>query len=103
MPDPARLTVGVAIRAIKAEPRWWLESAVRLAEAGYDGIWAWDTGWGRGGLRRPCGVRRRDGPARPDGSWGRGVDVALDDGRADRARDRRAVRDQRDEPPSGAP
>ena len=53
MTDPARFTVGVAIRAIKAEPRWWLESAVRLAEAGYDGIWSWDHVMGRLDLTDP--------------------------------------------------
>jgi len=51
--DPSRFTVGVAIRAIKAEPRWWLESAVRLAEAGYDGIWSWDHVMGRLDLTDP--------------------------------------------------
>jgi len=31
----ARLPIGVCIRSIRAEPRWWLESAIRLDEAGY--------------------------------------------------------------------
>jgi alkanesulfonate monooxygenase SsuD/methylene tetrahydromethanopterin reductase-like flavin-dependent oxidoreductase (luciferase family) len=53
MTDPSRFTVGVAIRAIRAEPRWWLESAVRLAEAGYDGIWSWDHVMGRLDLTDP--------------------------------------------------
>src|SRR3954470_1995467 len=53
MTDPSTFTVGVAIRAIKAEPRWWLESAVRLAEAGYDGIWTWDHVMGRLDLADP--------------------------------------------------
>jgi alkanesulfonate monooxygenase SsuD/methylene tetrahydromethanopterin reductase-like flavin-dependent oxidoreductase (luciferase family) len=53
MTDRPRFTVGVAIRAIKAEPRWWLESAVRLAEAGYDGIWSWDHVMGRRDLTDP--------------------------------------------------
>jgi alkanesulfonate monooxygenase SsuD/methylene tetrahydromethanopterin reductase-like flavin-dependent oxidoreductase (luciferase family) len=36
------LPIGVCIRPIRAEPAWWLESARRLAEAGYVGVWAWD-------------------------------------------------------------
>ena len=36
------LPIGVCIRSIWAEPRSWLESAVRLEEAGYAGVWAWD-------------------------------------------------------------
>ena len=36
------LPIGVCIRPIRAEPIWWLESARRLADAGYAGIWAWD-------------------------------------------------------------
>lgn len=47
MTHPADFTVGVCIRAIKAEPAWWLESAVRLDQAGYDGIWSWDHLMGR--------------------------------------------------------
>src|SRR6185295_5730697 len=39
---PAAFTLGVCLRSIKAEPRWWLESAVRLDAAGYDGLWCWD-------------------------------------------------------------
>lgn len=42
------LPIGVAIRAIRAEPLWWLESARRLDEAGYAGVWAWDHFIGRG-------------------------------------------------------
>lgn len=48
MTDPARLPVGVCIRAIRAEPAWWLESARRLDAAGYAGIWCWDHFMGRG-------------------------------------------------------
>jgi len=44
----ARLPIGVCIRTIRAEPRWWLESARRLEEAGYAGVWAWDHFMGRG-------------------------------------------------------
>lgn len=45
---PARLPIGVCLRAIRAEPGWWLESARRLDEAGYAGLWAWDHFQGRG-------------------------------------------------------
>jgi alkanesulfonate monooxygenase SsuD/methylene tetrahydromethanopterin reductase-like flavin-dependent oxidoreductase (luciferase family) len=46
-------SIGVSIRAIRSEPRWWLESARRLDEAGYDGIWCWDHFMGRGDVRVP--------------------------------------------------
>ncbi|HYC07430.1 MAG TPA: LLM class flavin-dependent oxidoreductase [Candidatus Binatia bacterium] len=36
------LPIGVCIRPIRAEPISWLDSAIRLADAGYAGIWAWD-------------------------------------------------------------
>ena len=49
----ARLPIGVCIRSIRAEPRWWLESAIRLDEAGYDGVWCWDHFMGRGDLTVP--------------------------------------------------
>jgi alkanesulfonate monooxygenase SsuD/methylene tetrahydromethanopterin reductase-like flavin-dependent oxidoreductase (luciferase family) len=42
------LPIGVSIRTIRAEPRWWLESARRLDEAGYQGVWAWDHFVGQG-------------------------------------------------------
>jgi alkanesulfonate monooxygenase SsuD/methylene tetrahydromethanopterin reductase-like flavin-dependent oxidoreductase (luciferase family) len=42
------LPIGVCIRSIRAEPRWWLESARRLEAAGYAGIWVWDHFMGRG-------------------------------------------------------
>lgn len=42
------LPVGVSIRSIRAEPGWWLDSARRLAEAGYTGLWCWDHFMGRG-------------------------------------------------------
>jgi alkanesulfonate monooxygenase SsuD/methylene tetrahydromethanopterin reductase-like flavin-dependent oxidoreductase (luciferase family) len=48
-----RLPVGVTIRSIRAEPGWWLESARRLDEAGYSGIWSWDHFMGRGDLTVP--------------------------------------------------
>ena len=43
-----RLPIGVSIRAIRAEPGWWLESARRLEAAGYTGIWSWDHFMGKG-------------------------------------------------------
>jgi alkanesulfonate monooxygenase SsuD/methylene tetrahydromethanopterin reductase-like flavin-dependent oxidoreductase (luciferase family) len=43
-----RLPIGVTIRAIRAEPGWWLESARRLDEAGYAGVWSWDHFMGQG-------------------------------------------------------
>jgi alkanesulfonate monooxygenase SsuD/methylene tetrahydromethanopterin reductase-like flavin-dependent oxidoreductase (luciferase family) len=43
-----RLPIGVCIRAIRAEPVWWLESARRLDAAGYAGLWCWDHFMGRG-------------------------------------------------------
>jgi alkanesulfonate monooxygenase SsuD/methylene tetrahydromethanopterin reductase-like flavin-dependent oxidoreductase (luciferase family) len=42
------LPLGVCLRTIRAEPVWWLESARRLDEAGYAGVWAWDHFIGRG-------------------------------------------------------
>jgi alkanesulfonate monooxygenase SsuD/methylene tetrahydromethanopterin reductase-like flavin-dependent oxidoreductase (luciferase family) len=49
----ARLPIGVSIRTIRAEPRWWLDSARRLDEAGFAGIWAWDHFMGRGDVTVP--------------------------------------------------
>ncbi|HEV7809165.1 MAG TPA: LLM class flavin-dependent oxidoreductase [Candidatus Limnocylindrales bacterium] len=43
-----RLPISVTIRTIRAEPTWWLESAKRLAAAGYEGIWSWDHFVGQG-------------------------------------------------------
>jgi alkanesulfonate monooxygenase SsuD/methylene tetrahydromethanopterin reductase-like flavin-dependent oxidoreductase (luciferase family) len=48
-----RLPIGVSIRTIRAEPAWWLESARRLDEAGYAGVWAWDHFMGRGDVSVP--------------------------------------------------
>lgn len=55
MPDgpPARLPIGVCLRAIRAEPGWWLESARRLDAAGFAGLWCWDHFVGRGDLTVP--------------------------------------------------
>jgi alkanesulfonate monooxygenase SsuD/methylene tetrahydromethanopterin reductase-like flavin-dependent oxidoreductase (luciferase family) len=43
-----RLPIGVCLRSIRAEPGWWLESARRLDEAGYAGLWSWDHFMGQG-------------------------------------------------------
>jgi alkanesulfonate monooxygenase SsuD/methylene tetrahydromethanopterin reductase-like flavin-dependent oxidoreductase (luciferase family) len=43
-----RLPIGVALRTIRAEPGWWLDSARRLDEAGFAGVWAWDHFVGQG-------------------------------------------------------
>lgn len=51
--SPARLPIGVSIRTIRAEPRWWLETARRLDEAGYASVWAWDHFMGRGDVTVP--------------------------------------------------
>lgn len=48
-----RLPIGVTIRSIRAEPGWWLESARRLDEAGYAGVWSWDHFMGQGELTVP--------------------------------------------------
>ena len=53
MTAPGRFTIGVCIRSIRAEPGWWLDSARRLDEAGYDGLWCWDHFMGRGDLTVP--------------------------------------------------
>jgi alkanesulfonate monooxygenase SsuD/methylene tetrahydromethanopterin reductase-like flavin-dependent oxidoreductase (luciferase family) len=47
------LPIGVTLRTIRAEPSWWLESARRLDDAGYAGVWAWDHFMGRGDLTVP--------------------------------------------------
>ena len=47
------LPIGVTIRSIRAEPVWWLESARRLDDAGYAGVWSWDHFMGRGDLTVP--------------------------------------------------
>jgi alkanesulfonate monooxygenase SsuD/methylene tetrahydromethanopterin reductase-like flavin-dependent oxidoreductase (luciferase family) len=48
-----RLPIGVTIRSIRAEPGWWLESARRLDEAGYSGLWSWDHFMGKGDTTVP--------------------------------------------------
>jgi alkanesulfonate monooxygenase SsuD/methylene tetrahydromethanopterin reductase-like flavin-dependent oxidoreductase (luciferase family) len=52
-PAPGRLPIGICLRSIRGEPRWWLESAKRLDEAGYAGVWTWDHFMGRGDLTVP--------------------------------------------------
>ena len=46
--DGDRLPLGVCIRSIRATPDWWLESARRLDEAGFAGVWCWDHFIGKG-------------------------------------------------------
>lgn len=46
-----RLPLGVCIRSIRATPDWWLESARRLDEAGFAGVWSWDHFIGQGSDR----------------------------------------------------
>ena len=55
MPDgrATGLPIGVCLRAIRAEPGWWLESARRLDAAGFAGLWCWDHFMGRGDLTVP--------------------------------------------------
>jgi alkanesulfonate monooxygenase SsuD/methylene tetrahydromethanopterin reductase-like flavin-dependent oxidoreductase (luciferase family) len=43
-----RLPLGVCLRSIRATPDWWLESARRLDEAGFAGVWSWDHFIGQG-------------------------------------------------------
>jgi alkanesulfonate monooxygenase SsuD/methylene tetrahydromethanopterin reductase-like flavin-dependent oxidoreductase (luciferase family) len=50
---PGGLPIGVTLRSIRAEPGWWLESARRLDEAGYSGIWSWDHFMGQGDTTVP--------------------------------------------------
>jgi alkanesulfonate monooxygenase SsuD/methylene tetrahydromethanopterin reductase-like flavin-dependent oxidoreductase (luciferase family) len=44
----SRLPIGVALGSIGVDAAWWLESARRLDEAGYDGLWCWDHFIGKG-------------------------------------------------------
>lgn len=42
------LPIGVTLGSIGMDAAWWLESARRLDEAGYAGVWCWDHFIGRG-------------------------------------------------------
>lgn len=42
------LPIGVALGTVGGTADWWLESARRLDEAGYAGLWAWDHFMGKG-------------------------------------------------------
>ena len=87
-PDQALPDRRHAIRAIRAEPVWWLESARRLDAAGYAGLWCWDHFMGQGDLTVPvveCWTILAMAAAATD------------------AGDGRAVRRERHEPPPGGP
>ena len=46
-----RVPLGVCLRSIRATPDWWLESARRIDEAGFSGLWCWDHFIGQGSDR----------------------------------------------------
>jgi alkanesulfonate monooxygenase SsuD/methylene tetrahydromethanopterin reductase-like flavin-dependent oxidoreductase (luciferase family) len=48
MTGPDGLRIGVCLGSIGVSAAWWLESARRLDEAGYAGIWCWDHFIGKG-------------------------------------------------------
>ena len=52
-PQPGALPIGVVLGSIRADARWWLESARRLDAAGYRAIWCWDHFVSRGDRRTP--------------------------------------------------
>lgn len=43
-----RLPIGVALGSVGGTADWWLESARRLDDAGYAGVWSWDHFMGKG-------------------------------------------------------
>src|SRR3954466_1447833 len=43
-----RPRIGVTLATVGVDAAWWLDSARRLDEAGYAGIWAWDHFVGKG-------------------------------------------------------
>ena len=53
MSGDGRLPIGVALGTVGSDPRWWLDSARRLEEAGYPAVWAWDHFVGQGDRRVP--------------------------------------------------
>jgi alkanesulfonate monooxygenase SsuD/methylene tetrahydromethanopterin reductase-like flavin-dependent oxidoreductase (luciferase family) len=48
-----RPAIGVSLGTVGREAGWWLDSAVRLDAAGYDGIWVSDHFISKGDLRTP--------------------------------------------------
>jgi alkanesulfonate monooxygenase SsuD/methylene tetrahydromethanopterin reductase-like flavin-dependent oxidoreductase (luciferase family) len=44
----APLRIGVALGSVGVSADWWLESAKRLDDAGYAGLWCWDHFVGKG-------------------------------------------------------
>lgn len=48
-----RLPIGVVLGSIGVSTSWWLESARRLEEAGYAGVWSWDHFVSRGEKSTP--------------------------------------------------
>jgi alkanesulfonate monooxygenase SsuD/methylene tetrahydromethanopterin reductase-like flavin-dependent oxidoreductase (luciferase family) len=50
---PKGLPIGVCIGSVGVDAAWWIESARRLDEAGYTGIWCWDHFLGHGDRRTP--------------------------------------------------
>ncbi len=48
-----RLPIGVVLGSIGVSTSWWLESARRLEEAGYAGVWIWDHFVSRGEKSTP--------------------------------------------------
>ncbi len=45
---PAAASIGVSLGPIGVDVGWWLESARRLDDAGYAGVWIWDHFVGKG-------------------------------------------------------
>lgn len=48
-----RLPIGVTLGPIGVDAAWWLDSARRLDDAGYDGLWCWDHFVSRGAKTTP--------------------------------------------------
>lgn len=47
------MPIGVSLATIGVSFRWWRDSAVRLEEAGYEGLWSWDHFMPRGTRPNP--------------------------------------------------